>query len=227
MHPLRDRRTRRSPIVAILRCTSTRRVAAASACIRSAELKDSIRGQADRADRRRTLSRHRRGPRSRLRHPQRRRHRPRRAARGPRRRERGAHPLRDQDRRRGDRRRPSSSRSSPAPASASTTSTSRRRPTAGVMVVNAPTSNIISAAELTDRPHPEPRPPHPGRPRAPRRGGVEALEVHRRRALREDVGIIGLGRIGALIAARLQAFGVERRRLRPLRHAARAPSSSA
>ncbi len=36
------------------------------------------------------------------------------------------------------------------------------------------------------RPHPEPRPPHPGRARQPRRGGVEAQQVHRHRAVRED-----------------------------------------
>ena len=58
-------------------------------------------------------------------------------------------PLGDEDRRRGDRGRAACSRSSRARASGSTTSTSSRRPTAGVMVVNAPTSNIISAAELT------------------------------------------------------------------------------
>ena len=34
------------------------------------------------------------------------------------------------------------------------------------MVVNAPTSNIISRRRADDRPHPEPRPPHPGGARA-------------------------------------------------------------
>jgi D-3-phosphoglycerate dehydrogenase / 2-oxoglutarate reductase len=81
--------------------------------------------------------------------------------------------------------------------------------TAGVMVVNAPTSNIISAAELTV-------------------GHILALARHIPRAhdslaqnqwkrskytgvelYEKTVGIIGLGRIGALITARVQAFGTK------------------
>jgi len=81
--------------------------------------------------------------------------------------------------------------------------------TAGVMVVNAPTSNIISAAELTVG-HILSLARHiPAAHAALAKGewkrsaysGVELYE--------KTVGIIGLGRIGALIAARLQAFGVE------------------
>ncbi|KQQ04073.1 MULTISPECIES: phosphoglycerate dehydrogenase [unclassified Rathayibacter] len=80
--------------------------------------------------------------------------------------------------------------------------------TAGVMVVNAPTSNIISAAELTVG-HILSLARHiPAAHNALAQGlwkrskytGVELYE--------KTVGIIGLGRIGALITARLQAFGV-------------------
>ena len=57
---------------------------------------------------------------------------------------------------------------------------------AGVMVVNAPTSNIISAAELTVA-HPARLARHiPPAHAALADGAVEALEVHRHRALRED-----------------------------------------
>ena len=79
--------------------------------------------------------------------------------------------------------------------------------TAGVMVVNAPTSNIISAAELTvghilslARHIP---PAHAalaqGQWKRSKYTGVEIYE--------KTIGIIGLGRIGALISARMQAFG--------------------
>jgi D-3-phosphoglycerate dehydrogenase len=79
---------------------------------------------------------------------------------------------------------------------------------AGVMVVNAPTSTIISAAELTvghilslARHIP---PAHgalaQGQWKRSKYTGIELYE--------KTVGIIGLGRIGALVAARLQAFGV-------------------
>ncbi|QHC69948.1 phosphoglycerate dehydrogenase [Rathayibacter sp. VKM Ac-2801] len=80
---------------------------------------------------------------------------------------------------------------------------------AGVMVVNAPTSNIISAAELTVG-HILSLARHiPAAHSALAQGlwkrskytGVELYE--------KTVGIIGLGRIGALITARLQAFGVD------------------
>ena len=78
---------------------------------------------------------------------------------------------------------------------------------AGVMVVNAPTSNIISAAELTvghiislARHLP---PAHgalaQGQWKRSKYTGVELYE--------KTIGIIGLGRIGALVAARMQAFG--------------------
>jgi len=80
---------------------------------------------------------------------------------------------------------------------------------AGVMVVNAPTSNIVSAAELTIG-HILSLARHipaahaslaAGEWKRSKYTGVELLE--------KTVGIIGLGRIGALITARLQAFGVD------------------
>jgi D-3-phosphoglycerate dehydrogenase len=78
---------------------------------------------------------------------------------------------------------------------------------AGVMVVNAPTSNIISAAELTVG-HILSLARHipaasgalaEGQWKRSKYTGVELYE--------KTIGIIGLGRIGALITARLQAFG--------------------
>ena len=57
---------------------------------------------------------------------------------------------------------------------------------AGVMVVNAPQSNIVSAAELAVGPAARSRPQHRPGQRRPQAGGVEAQQVHRRRALRED-----------------------------------------
>ena len=78
---------------------------------------------------------------------------------------------------------------------------------AGVMVVNAPTSNIISAAELTVG-HILSLARHipagnaslaAGQWKRSKYTGVELYE--------KTIGIIGLGQIGALITARLQAFG--------------------
>ncbi|MDO4917390.1 MAG: hydroxyacid dehydrogenase, partial [Rothia sp. (in: high G+C Gram-positive bacteria)] len=80
---------------------------------------------------------------------------------------------------------------------------------AGVMVVNAPTSNVISAAELTvahilgvarniaaaDASMKK------GQWKRSAFSGVELFE--------KTVGIIGLGRIGGLVAERLKAFGTE------------------
>jgi D-3-phosphoglycerate dehydrogenase / 2-oxoglutarate reductase len=80
---------------------------------------------------------------------------------------------------------------------------------AGVMVVNAPTSNIISAAELTVG-HIISLARHipaasgalaDGKWKRSTYTGVELYE--------KTIGIIGLGRIGALIAARMQAFGTK------------------
>ena len=80
--------------------------------------------------------------------------------------------------------------------------------TAGVMVVNAPTSNIISAAELTvglilsiARHIPVAHASlAAGLWKRSKYTGVELYE--------KTVGIVGLGRIGALITERLQAFGM-------------------
>ena len=78
---------------------------------------------------------------------------------------------------------------------------------AGVMVVNAPTSNIISAAELTVG-HILSLARHipaahgalaDGQWKRSKYSGVELYE--------KTIGIIGLGRIGALITERMQAFG--------------------
>lgn len=80
--------------------------------------------------------------------------------------------------------------------------------TAGVMVVNAPTSNIISAAELTcghilslARRIPAAKASiAAGEWKRSSFTGVELYE--------KTLGVIGLGRIGALVAARMQAFGM-------------------
>ena len=98
---------------------------------------------------------------------------------------------------------------------------------AGVMVVNAPTSNIISAAELTvghilglsrniaaaDASMRE------GQWKRSQYTGIELFE--------KKVGIIGLGRIGGLVAERLRAFGTEILAYDPFVTSARAASLGA
>ncbi|GAB2512999.1 phosphoglycerate dehydrogenase [Paramicrobacterium agarici] len=79
---------------------------------------------------------------------------------------------------------------------------------AGTMVVNAPTSNIISAAELTvghilSLARHIPAANQSLSSGAWKRSSYTGVELYEK-----TVGIIGLGRIGALITARLQAFGV-------------------
>ena len=79
---------------------------------------------------------------------------------------------------------------------------------AGVMVVNAPTSNIVSAAELAiglllaaaRHISPAHAALRGGEWKRSRYTGVELFE--------KTVGIVGLGRIGVLVAQRLSAFGV-------------------
>ena len=79
---------------------------------------------------------------------------------------------------------------------------------AGVMVVNAPTSNIVSAAELAvalmlaaaRHVSPAHAALRNGEWKRSRYTGVELYE--------KTVGIVGLGRIGVLVAQRLSAFGM-------------------
>lgn len=79
---------------------------------------------------------------------------------------------------------------------------------AGVMVVNAPTSNVISAAELTvghivSAARNIPAASASLKAGEWKRSAFSGVELYEKTA-----GIIGLGRIGALVAARLQGFGV-------------------
>jgi D-3-phosphoglycerate dehydrogenase len=79
----------------------------------------------------------------------------------------------------------------------------------GVMVVNAPTSNIVSAAELAvalmlaaaRHVSPAHRALREGEWQRSRFTGTELYE--------KTVGIVGLGRIGVLVAQRLAAFGMK------------------
>jgi len=79
---------------------------------------------------------------------------------------------------------------------------------AGVMVVNAPTSNIVSAAELAvalmlaaaRHISPAHAALREGQWKRARYTGIELYE--------KTVGIVGLGRIGVLVAQRLAAFGM-------------------
>ena len=80
---------------------------------------------------------------------------------------------------------------------------------AGVMVVNAPTSNIVSAAELAvalllasaRNISPAHAALRNGEWKRSKYSGVELSD--------KVVGVVGLGRIGLLVAQRLSAFGVE------------------
>ncbi len=80
---------------------------------------------------------------------------------------------------------------------------------AGVMVVNAPTSNIISAAELTCA-HIISLARHVPAAHASLADGQWKRSSYTGTELFEKtLGIVGLGRIGALVAARMQAFGMK------------------
>ncbi len=93
---------------------------------------------------------------------------------------------------------------------------------AGVMVVNAPTSNIISAAELTVA-HILGLARHLQRAHASLSAGQWKRSSFTGTELFEKtIGIIGLGRIGALVAERLRGFGVELIAFDPYVTAARA-----
>ena len=89
--------------------------------------------------------------------------------------------------------------------------------TAGVMVVNAPTSNIISAAELTVGHILSLARRIPAAHASLAQGQWKRSSFTGTELFEKTVGIIGLGRIGALIAARLNAFDMRVDRLRPLR----------
>ena len=79
---------------------------------------------------------------------------------------------------------------------------------AGVMVVNAPTSNIISAAELTCA-HILSLARHVPAAHASLAAGQWKRSAYTGAELFEKtLGIVGLGRIGALVAARMQSFGM-------------------
>ncbi|MGO2542778.1 MAG: hydroxyacid dehydrogenase, partial [Specibacter sp.] len=80
---------------------------------------------------------------------------------------------------------------------------------AGVMVVNAPTSNIVSAAELTIG-HILSLARHiPAASTALKNGEWKRSKYTGTELLEKKLGIIGLGRIGALITERAKAFGME------------------
>lgn len=79
---------------------------------------------------------------------------------------------------------------------------------AGVMVVNAPTSNIISAAELTVGQILSLARHIPAAHASLAAGTWKRSKYTGTELFEKTIGIIGLGRIGALITARLQAFGM-------------------
>ena len=87
----------------------------------------------------------------------------------------------------------------------------------GVMVVNAPTSNIVSAAELAvalmlaaaRHVSPAHAALRNGEWKRSKYTGIELYE--------KTVGIVGLGRIGVLVAQRLSGVRHDGHRLRPLR----------
>ncbi|QTV79619.1 phosphoglycerate dehydrogenase [Microbacterium sp. NIBRBAC000506063] len=81
--------------------------------------------------------------------------------------------------------------------------------TAGVMVVNAPTSNIVSAAELTVGHVLSLARRIPAAHASLSAGEWKRSSFTGAELFEKTVGIVGLGRIGALVAARLAAFDVK------------------
>lgn len=80
---------------------------------------------------------------------------------------------------------------------------------AGVMVVNAPTSNVISAAELAIT-HLLALARHlPAADASMKAGQWKRSAFTGAELYEKTVGVVGLGRIGVLVAQRLAAFGVE------------------
>jgi D-3-phosphoglycerate dehydrogenase / 2-oxoglutarate reductase len=79
---------------------------------------------------------------------------------------------------------------------------------AGVMVVNAPTSNIVSAAELSIALLLAVARHVPQAGAALREGQWKRSKYTGAELFEKIVGIVGLGRIGVLVAQRLTAFGV-------------------
>jgi D-3-phosphoglycerate dehydrogenase / 2-oxoglutarate reductase len=79
---------------------------------------------------------------------------------------------------------------------------------AGVMVVNAPTSNIVSAAELSVALLLAVARHVPQAAGALREGQWKRSKYTGAELFEKTVGIVGLGRIGVLVAQRLTAFGV-------------------
>lgn len=80
---------------------------------------------------------------------------------------------------------------------------------AGVMVVNAPTSNVISAAELAIT-HLLALARHlPAADASMKAGQWKRSAFTGTELYEKTVGVVGLGRIGVLVAQRLAAFGVE------------------
>src|SRR5699024_1469472 len=79
---------------------------------------------------------------------------------------------------------------------------------AGVMVVNAPTSNIISAAELTCG-HILSAARNIASANAALKNGEWKRSAYKGIELYEKtLGVIGLGRIGSLVAERMKSFGM-------------------
>ena len=81
--------------------------------------------------------------------------------------------------------------------------------TAGVMVVNAPTSNVVSAAELAIAQMLGLARHIPDANASLKRDEWKRSQFTGAELYEKTVGIVGLGRIGGLVAERLAGFGVE------------------
>src|ERR687886_2019096 len=79
---------------------------------------------------------------------------------------------------------------------------------AGVMVVNAPTSNIVSAAELAVALLLAAARHIPAASQALRGGAWKRSKYTGTELFEKTLGVVGLGRIGVLVAQRLAAFGM-------------------
>ena len=79
---------------------------------------------------------------------------------------------------------------------------------AGVMVVNAPTSNIVTRRRARRRAAARRRPPRPAGQRRAKNGEWKRSKYTGVELFEKTLGVVGLGRIGVLVAQRLAAFGM-------------------